>query len=219
VRIDLDPPQVAACLRKVGMAFMFAPLHHTATGRVAGVRRALGVRTVFNFLGPLTNPAGVRRLLVGVSLPNYLEVLAQALARLGCSRALLVHGHDGLDELSVMGPSTVVEVEDGQVKAAADWEPELFGLGRWTLADLAGGDAATNAALTRAVLAGEKGARRDVTLLNAGAALYLADAVTSVSEGVQLAARVIDEGRALQVLEQMVAFTNEVRSRSWEGGL
>ncbi len=114
VRVDLQPAEIAACIEEVGIGFMLASLHHPASGRVAGVRKALGVRTVFNFLGPLTNPAGVRRLLLGVSAPEYLEVLAGALARMGCERALLVHGEEGIDELSVTGASTVLEVNEGQ---------------------------------------------------------------------------------------------------------
>ena len=123
VRVDLSPAEIAACIEEVGIGFMFAPLHHPASKRVAEVRKALGIRTVFNFLGPLTNPAGVRRLLVGVSAPEYVEVLAGALARMGCERALLVHGEEGIDELSVTGVSTVVEVARGECRACPPLPP------------------------------------------------------------------------------------------------
>ncbi len=123
VRVDLSPAEIAACIDQVGIGFMFAPLHHPASKRVTGVRKALGIRTVFNFLGPLTNPAGVRRLLVGVSAPEYMAVLAGAFARMGCERALLVHGEDGIDELSVTGASTIVEVNAGRVAPAIVFPP------------------------------------------------------------------------------------------------
>jgi anthranilate phosphoribosyltransferase len=208
VRIDLLPAEVTACLDRVGMAFMLASLHHPAMGRVAGVRRALAVRTVFNFLGPLTNPAGVRRQLLGVSVPEYLEVLAGALARVGCEHALLVSGFGGMDELSVTGPSTVIEVRRGVVGVRSLLEPEQYGLSRHEQEELAGGDPAENAAITRRILAGEPGGRRDAVLLNAAAALYVAGAVSSILDGVGRAAQSIDSGRAAQVVELLVAVTN-----------
>lgn len=215
VRIDLMPHEVAACLDRVGMAFMLASLHHPAMGRVAGVRRALGVRTVFNFLGPLTNPAGVRRQLIGVSAPEYLDVLAGALARVGCEHALLVSGHEGMDELAVTGPSTVVEVRNGVVAKPYVLEPESCGLVRCEQAALAGGDPSENAFIIRCILAGEGGARRSAVLFNAAAALYLAGVAGSIAEGVTRAAESIDSGRAAQVLDDLVAVTNElVKARS-----
>ena len=210
VRIDLRPAAVAECLDRVGIGFMLASLHHPATGKVSGVRRALGVRTVFNFLGPLTNPAGVRRQLLGVSVPEYLDVLAGALARVGCEHALVVSGHGGMDELSVSGPSTVVEVRKGAVERRYQLEPEDCGVGRHEQAELAGGDPAENAALIRRILAGETGGPREVVLLNAAAALYVAGVVPSVAAGVGRAAESIDSGRAAQVLVDMVSVTNEL---------
>lgn len=209
VRVDLTPAEVAACLDRVGMGFMMAPLHHPAMGRVAGVRRALGVRTVFNFLGPLTNPAGVRRQLVGVGAAEYLEVLAGALARVGCEHALLVHGAEGMDELSVAGPSMVVEVRDGDVGAPYTINPEECGLRVHDLSALLGGDPAENAAITRGILAGAEGAPRDAVLLNAAAALYVAGTAPSILEGVEVAAQSIDSGRAARLLDELVAVTNE----------
>ncbi len=208
VRIDLMPHEVAACLDKVGIAFMLASLHHPAMSKVAVVRRALGIRTVFNFLGPLTNPAGVRRQLLGVSAPEYLAVLAGALARLGCEHALLVSGFGGMDELSVTGPSMVIEVRGGVVGSPSEMQPEQYGLGTHDQEALAGGDPADNAAITRSVLAGESGARRDAVLLNAAAALYVAGAVPSIVDGVTRAAESIDSGRAAHVVDRLVAVTH-----------
>ena len=210
VRIDLSPGAVAECLDRVGIGFMLASVHHPATGKVSSVRRALGVRTVFNFLGPLTNPAGVRRQLLGVSAPEYLDVLAGALARVGCEHALVVSGHGGMDELSVDGPSDVVEVRKGAVERRYQLEPEECGIGRHAQAELAGGDPAENAALTRRVLAGETGGPRDVVLLIAAAALYIAGLVPSVGAGVGRAAESIDSGRAGRVLAEMVLVSNEL---------
>ncbi len=210
VRIDLAPHEVAACLDRVGIGFMLASLHHPAMGKVAGVRRALGVRTVFNFLGPLTNPAGVRRLLFGVCAPEYLDALAGALARVGCERALVVCGDGGMDELSVTGRSTVVEVKGGVVGRSYSFEPEMYGITRCEQVALTGGDPAENAAITRAVLAGEGGGPRDAVLLNAGAGLYVAGLASSIAEGVDMARASIDSGRAARVLDEMVAVTNEL---------
>jgi anthranilate phosphoribosyltransferase len=208
VRVDLLPHELTACLDTVGIAFMLASMHHPAMGKVAAVRRALGVRTVFNFLGPLTNPAGVRRQLLGVSAPEYLGVLAGALARVGCEHALLVSGFGGMDELSVTGPSTVVEVRRGVVGAPSTLEPEQYGLGRYAQDELTGGDPAENAAITRRVLAGVSGAPRDAVLLNAAAALYVAGAVPSIVDGVARAAESIDSGRAALVVDKLVACTH-----------
>jgi anthranilate phosphoribosyltransferase len=210
VRIDLAPAAVATCLERVGMGFMLASLHHPAMGKVAGVRKVLGVRTAFNLLGPLTNPAGVQRQLLGVSTAEHLDVLAGALARVGCRHALLVHGDEGMDELSVCARSTVVEVERGVVQPPYSLEPEEGGVARWAFAALLGGDPAENAAITRKVLGGSRGGPRDVVLLNAGAALYVAGAVTSIREGVERAAASIDTGRASKVLDDLVAVTNQL---------
>jgi anthranilate phosphoribosyltransferase len=208
VRVDLVPEEVTACLDRVGIAFMLASMHHPAMAKVAAVRRALGVRTVFNFLGPLTNPAGVRRQLLGVSAPEYLTVLAGALARVGCEHALLVSGFGGMDELSVTGPSTVIEVRRGVVGEPSILQPEEYGLGRRSQEDLAGGDPHENAVITRGILAGEVGAGRDAVLLNAAAALYVAGAVPSIVDGVARAAESIDSGRAALLVDRMAAVTH-----------
>ncbi len=215
VDLTLEPEEIAECIERVGMGFMLAPRHHPAAGRVAGVRRSLGVRTVFNFLGPLTNPAGAQRFLLGVSVPQYLPVIAEALARLGCERALVVSGDGGMDELAVTGPSTLIEVREGQTGAAFTVEPYDYGLPRHPLSALVGGDAGQNAAITRAVLEGAGGAPRDAVLLNAGAALYVAGVCESIKAGVEKAGEVLDSGRALEVLERLVAFTQSCsRGRS-----
>jgi anthranilate phosphoribosyltransferase len=210
VRIDLTPAEVAACIDRVGIGFMLASLHHPAMGKVGAVRRALGVRTVFNFLGPLTNPAGVRRQLLGVSAPAYLEVLAGVLERVGCEHALVVSGCGGMDELSVAGPTTVVEVRKGVASQRYSIEPEDCGVSRHDQASIAGGDSAENAAITRAILAGADDGPRDVVLLNAAAALYVAGHSVSISEGVKHAGESIDSGRAMRVLDEMIAVTNEL---------
>ncbi|MFH0914996.1 MAG: anthranilate phosphoribosyltransferase [bacterium] len=214
VRVDLGPREVAACLDRVGMGFMLASLYHPASGKVTGVRRALGIRTVFNFLGPLTNPAGAPRQLLGVSPPEYLEVLAGALARLGCERALLVHGEDGMDELSVTGPSTVVEVTSGRVGEPYTFDPEECGVTRHGLADLVGGDPRENAEIIRRILGGWEGGPRDAVLLNAAAALHVAGIAPSIRGGMEHARASIDSGRAARVLDSMVAVTNELAAGS-----
>lgn len=207
VKIDLGPAEVAACIEDVGIGFMLASVYHPAAGKVAPVRRALGVRTVFNFLGPLINPASAGRQLMGVSSAAYLDVLAEALARGGVEHALLVHGDEGMDEVSVVGPTTVVEVRHGKVSPAYVVEPEDFGVDPCSIEDLAGGDAAENAEIARKILAGHHGGPREAVLANAAAALYVAGAAGSLAEGASLARTSIDSGAALGSLERMVAFT------------
>ncbi|MFH1833791.1 MAG: anthranilate phosphoribosyltransferase [bacterium] len=214
VRVDLGPREVAECLDRVGMGFMLASLYHPAAGRVAALRRALGIRTVFNLLGPLANPAGARRQLLGVCAPEHMEMLAGALARLGCERALLVHGDDGMDELSVTGPSAVVEVAGTTVDAPYILDPEEYGIPRYELAALAGGDPEENADITRKVLAGLGGGPRDAVVLNAAAALYVAGRAPSIREGLGRARESVDSGHAAGVLESLIAVTNELGERS-----
>jgi anthranilate phosphoribosyltransferase len=208
VRIELAPEQVAACLDEVGMGFLFAQLFHPAMRHVAAARRELGVRTVFNLLGPLTNPAGAKAQLLGVFAPEWVEPLAHALARLGSRRALVVHGDDGLDELSLTGPSLVAELQDGAVHTYR-FDPDSVGLRRCQPADLMGSDAAHNAGIIRAVLAGRgTPAQMDITLLNAAAALYVGGAADGIAAGLALARRVVEGGAATDKLEALVEFTN-----------
>src|SRR4051794_19727045 len=208
-RIDLKPDAVARCIDRAGFGFLFAPAHHSATRYVIPVRRELAVRTVFNFLGPLTNPAGARRQLIGVSDPSFLERMAGALARLGTDRALLVSSEDGLDEMSTSGTTRVVEVE-GTALRTYTFGPGEAGLPGATFEEVAGSTPDDNAAVTRAILQGEPGPRRDIALLNAGAAVYVAGRADSIAEGVTVAAQAVDSGAALRSLERYVALTHEL---------
>jgi anthranilate phosphoribosyltransferase len=207
-RIDLDPDAVARCIDEAGFGFMFAPAHHRATRQVVGVRQELAVRTIFNFLGPLTNPAGASRQLIGVSDERYLERMAGALARLGVDRALVVAAEDGLDEISASSPTRIVEVNGEQIVAYTVTPGELGVVGGD--GDLApGGTPAENAALARGVLDGQAGGARDLALINAGAAIYAAGAADSIQDGVALAREAVDDGRAKRALERFVAATLE----------
>jgi anthranilate phosphoribosyltransferase len=208
-RIDLDPGAVARCIEEVGFGFMFAPAHHPATRYVVPVRRALAVRTIFNFLGPLTNPAGASHQLIGVSDPAYLTTMAGALALLGTAHALLVSSEDGLDELSISAPTRVVEVLDGTVSEYTV-APEEVALRRHPADDVPGGDPAANAATTREILAGRAGAARDLAVLNAGAAIFAAGAADSLATGVAAAQEAIDSGAAAAKLDAFVARTREL---------
>ncbi|MEA2495202.1 MAG: anthranilate phosphoribosyltransferase [Thermoleophilaceae bacterium] len=209
-RIDLEPGAIAECIADVGFGFMFAPMHHQATRHVIPVRRELAVRTIFNLLGPLTNPAGATRQVIGVSDPAYLETMAGALARLGSESALIVSAEDGLDELSVSAPTRVVELKAGQIDSFT-LTPEEAGLERTPADSLAQGDPADNAEITRAVLTGGKhGIERSLALLNAGAALYVGGVADSIEAGVGTAAEAIDSGAAADLLERYVAKTKEL---------
>jgi anthranilate phosphoribosyltransferase len=206
VNVDLEADQVGRCIDEVGFGFMFAPKHHAAMAHVIPARKALGVRTIFNFLGPLTNPAAANRQLLGVADRHYQETIAEALVSLGSVRALVVSAEDGLDELSLSSRTRVIEVADG---GTAEWfvEPGQFGLAPADLDSVAGGEPAENAAAARAVLAGEPGPRRDLVLLNAAAAIYVGGLVTDLEAGVARAVEAIDSGAAAKVLERLVAAT------------
>ena len=207
VNINLPPARVARCLDEVGIAFLFAPLMHSATKYVQPARRELRLRTVFNLLGPLTNPAHTSAQVVGVYSEDLVEKLAEALALLGLRRALVVHGADGLDEISISGPTRVAEVRDGQVRSY-EVTPEEFGIERAPLEAIAGGDAASNAGIIREILRGAKSARRDVVLLNAAATLVAAGKADKIAEGIPQAAKSLDSGAAAAKLEALVRFTN-----------
>jgi anthranilate phosphoribosyltransferase len=209
-RIDLEPAAIADCIADVGFGFMFAPMHHQATRHVVPVRRDLAVRTIFNLLGPLTNPAGAKRQVIGVSDPGYLETMAGALAQLGSESALIVSAEDGLDELSVSAPTRVVELRDGRLDSFT-LTPEDAGLERVDADSLAQGDPAQNSALTRGVLTGTvDGVERSLVLLNAGAALYVGGAAESIAGGVRRAGEAIDSGAAAELLERYVQKTKEL---------
>ncbi len=206
VNIELDAEDVGRCIDEIGFGFMFAPRHHAATAHVMPARKALGVRTIFNFLGPLTNPAGANRQLLGVADRHYQETIAEALVGLGSVRALVVAADDGLDELSIHSPTRVIEVADGRT---SEWfvEPGQFGLAPAELEAVAGGSPEENAAAVRAVLAGEPGPGRDLCLLNAAAAIYVGGLAADLSEGVAKAAAAVDSGAAGNVLERLIAAT------------
>jgi anthranilate phosphoribosyltransferase len=212
VRIDLPPDAVARCIEEVGFGFMFAPAHHGAMRHVVPVRKALAVRTIFNFLGPLTNPAGATRQVIGVSDPAYLETIAGALARLGAHRALVVSSEDGLDELSTSGATRVVEV-DGDGLRSYELTPEEVGLERSVYEDVAGGPPEVNAATTRRILAGEHGPARDLAALNAGAAIYAAGRADGIAGGVRAAEAALDGGAAAAALDRLVELTGKLAPR------
>ncbi len=208
-RIDLIPGAVAACIEEIGFGFMFAPAHHHATRFVVPVRRQLSVRTIFNFLGPLTNPAGATRQLIGVSDPSYLETMAGALALLGTEHALLVSSEDGLDELSISAPTLVVEVRGREVHRYTA-TPEEVGLERAPAEAIPGGDPLANAETTRRIFAGEPGAARDLALLNGGAAIYAGNGAATLADGVRAAREAVDSGAAADALARFVARTQEL---------
>ncbi len=203
VAIELEPQHSEAMLRETGFGFLFAQRLHGAMKHAAAPRRELGVRTIFNLLGPLTNPAGARHHLLGVYDGRWIEPLAAVLGRLGSVHALVVHGDDGLDEITLTGPTRVAELRDGRVRVST-LDPETFGFERRPLSDLQADDAAHSAQVVRAVLEGKRGPARDVVVLNAGAAIYAADRAATLGEGIEQAKRAIDEGRALAVLDRVV---------------
>jgi anthranilate phosphoribosyltransferase len=207
IRVTASPAVVERSLSEAGIGFFFAPTFHPSMKHAAPIRRELGVRTAFNLLGPLTNPAGATRQLVGVSRPELTELLARALMLLGTSRAWVVHGADGIDELTTAGYTKISECRDGTVNTFY-LHPSDVGLPKSPTSALLGGDARENASTIASVLDGARGAARDVVLLNAGAALLVAGAAASVPEGIASAARAIDSGDAKRVLEKMVAISN-----------
>ena len=204
VPIELDPADVARSIEEIGFGFMFAPRHHAAMKHVVPMRKELAVRTVFNFLGPLTNPAGATRQLLGVSDRRYQETIAEALLALGCERALVVSAEDGLDELSISGPTRVVEVADGATK---EWfvTPADVGLAEVPLEEIAGGSPEDNARVVESVLDGEEGPARDIVVLNAGAAILAGGSATNLGDGMDRAREAIDRGAANGVLDKLRA--------------
>ena len=206
INIQLSPERAAQCLREVGICFLYAPNLHPAMKQVQAVRRELRMRTMFNLLGPLTNPAQASGQVVGVYSLDLVEKLAEALSMLGLHRALVVHGLDGLDEITITGATRVAEAREGSVRSY-EVEPEEFGMRRATLQDISGGDATQNAAIIRSVLSGEKSPRRDVVLLNAAAALVAAGRADRIAEAVPMAAESIDSGAAAGKLKALARFT------------
>jgi len=207
VNIQISPVRAVQCLREIGICFLYAPDLHSSMKQVQKVRRELRMRTMFNLLGPLTNPARASGQVVGVYALEMVEKLAEALSMLGLRRALVVHGLDGLDEITITGPTRVAEARDGSVRTY-QVDPEEFGMKRATLGEIAGGDAVENAVIVREVLSGKKSPRRDVVLLNSAAALVAAGLVNHLADGIPLAVKSIDSGAATQRLQALADFTN-----------
>jgi len=209
VKIDLDPDDIARCIDEAGIGFMFAPAHHPAMKHVGPTRVELGTRTIFNLLGPLSNPAGVKRQMVGVFSKQWVEPLAHVLKNLGSERAIVVHGSDGLDEITTSGPTTVASLESGTVRTF-EIAPEDVGFKRVKSEALRGGDAEANAEALKAVLEGKKSAFRDIAVFNAAAALVVAGLADDLKAGVTLAQRSIDSGEAEGRLDRLVAVSNSM---------
>ena len=210
VAIDLDAARMSEVLRRTGISFLFAPKLHPAMGAVMGVRRELGLRTVFNVLGPLTNPAFAKRQVLGVYSDHLVDLLAHVLLALGSEHAMVVHSRDGLDEISVSAPTRVAEVRGGEIHVY-EVTPESIGVKAHTIQEIAGGDAAQNAGIARAILAGEDGARADVVIANAAAALYVAGISPTIRDGVSLAREAIKSGDATRKLDSLIAASREVQ--------
>ena len=208
VKLDIDPEIVEEAVQEIGIGFLFAPLFHSAMRYAAKARKEVGLRSIFNMLGPLTNPAGANCQLLGVYAPELTEMFAHALQLLGAKRAFVVHGHDGLDEISVCAPTRVSELKDGLIRTY-DITPEQFFGSRADAAELLGGNPEENAAITRKILDGEKGPKRNVILLNTAAALVAASKAEDFQEGIRMAEISIDGGAAAEKMEALVRFTQE----------
>jgi anthranilate phosphoribosyltransferase len=207
VQIDISPAHIADCIDEIGIGFLFAPALHPAMKHAVGPRRELGIRTIFNILGPLCNPAGARRQLLGVYDGSLTVVLGAVLQRLGTGGAIVVHGNDGLDELSTTGANVVTRVTPTAIETTI-FDPTSIGVRRANLSDLAGGTPEDNAGILRSILEGERGPRRDIVLLNAAAALVAGGKATAFRKGLSIAADAIDSGHALEKLERLITFTN-----------
>ena len=208
VNLMIDEVKSKKILERIGMCFLFAQKYHPAMRYVGPVRKELGIRTIFNILGPLTNPAGANMQLLGVYSEDLLEPMSKALANLGVQRGMVVYGKDGLDEISVSAPTAVCEIQDGQL-TTYEITPEEFGLERCQKEDLAGGTAEDNAQITKAILSGEKGPKRNAVLLNSAAAIHIARPFISIKEAIKMAEELIDSGKAMEQLEAFVKLTNE----------
>ena len=207
VNLDVAPTLVAQCIDQIGVGFLFAPALHGAMKHAIGPRREIGIRTIFNILGPLTNPARANRQVLGVYRADLVEKLAAVLFSLGCRKGYVVHGSDGMDEITLTGATTIAAIDSSGVTVSTI-TPEQFGLTPCALADLQGGDATRNADIVRAILSGTPGAQRDIVLLNSAYALLAAGSAETVPDGIAMAAEAIDEGRAAQALADLVRMTN-----------
>jgi anthranilate phosphoribosyltransferase len=209
VNIEATPEVMAACLNEIGIAFLFAPALHPAMKFAIGPRREIGIRSIFNILGPLSNPAGAKHGVLGVYSPALVSTLGEAAAALGAAHLFVVHGHDGLDEITTTGPSLIAEVKQGKVQQY-ELTPESVGLPRAHASDLVGGDPQENAAIVRQILDGEKGPRRDIVLLNAAAVIVAGQKAANLKDGIALAQQAIDFGAARRKLEDLAKRTNSV---------
>jgi anthranilate phosphoribosyltransferase len=207
VNLDVSPEKVGRCVAEIGVGFLFAPALHGAMKHAIGPRREIGIRTIFNILGPLTNPAGADRQVLGVFREDLVEPLARVLLSLGCRRGFVVHGSDGMDEITLTGPSLIAVISGGTV-ALQTIEPEQFGFKRCRLSDLQGGDAAQNAAIVTEILAGERGPKRDIVVLNGAYALLAAGLVDDLDGGIEMLQTVLDNGKAKEILDALVRMTN-----------
>ncbi|HEY5672843.1 MAG TPA: anthranilate phosphoribosyltransferase [Malonomonas sp.] len=207
VNLDVSPERVGRCVTEIGVGFLFAPALHGAMKHAIGPRREIGIRTIFNILGPLTNPAGADRQVLGVFREDLVEPLARVLLSLGCRRGFVVHGSDGMDEITLTGSSLVAVISGGTVELQTI-EPEQFGFKRCRLTDLQGGDATQNAAIVKAILAGEPGPKRDIVVLNGAYALVAAGLANNLDSGIEMLQEVLDNGKAQATLEALVRMTN-----------
>ncbi len=207
VNLEVSPERVGRCVEEVGVGFLFAPALHGAMKHAIGPRREVGIRTIFNILGPLTNPAGADRQVLGVFREDLVEPLAQVLLSLGCRRGFVVHGSDGMDEITLTGPTSVAAIGGGRVEVQTI-EPEQFGFKRCPLEKLQGGDAEQNAQIVREILAGEKGPKRDIVVLNGAYALVAAGLATGIEEGISKLQAVLDNGKAQEKLDALIRMTN-----------
>lgn len=208
VNIMAEPKKVEECIKETGIGFMFAQTFNKSMRFVGQARSEMGIRTVFNILGPLANPSGAKGMVVGVYDPAMTEVLALAMSQLGVERAFVVSGKDNMDEITLSAETIVSELKNGKV-TTFEITPEQFGMKRVPLAELQGGSAQENAKITKAILSGEKGPKRDIVLLNAGAALYIGGKVETINDGIELAKEAIDSGKAMKVLEKLAEYTNQ----------
>ena len=208
VNLDIPPEQVGHCVEKIGVGFLFAPALHGAMKYAIGPRREIGIRTIFNVLGPLTNPAGADRQVLGVFKEELVEPLAKVLLSLGCRRGFVVHGSDGMDEITLTGPTLVAAISGGTIEVQTI-EPQQFGFECCQLEELQGGDAEQNAAIVTAILAGEKGPKRDIVVLNGAYALLAAGLVPGVDAGIELLQKVLDNGKAQATLDALIRMTNQ----------
>lgn len=207
ININIKPEQAQECVRKIGISFLFAPLYHNAMKHVAPVRRELGFRTIFNILGPLTNPAKAKAQIMGVFDEDLVEPLANVLKNVGVDRALVVHGKDGLDELTITNDTRICELKEGKIESYY-LNPEKLGIQKGNMEDIIGGNAEENAEIIRNLFKGEKGPKRDILVLNAGAAIYIGNKAKSLQEGIEIAKNIIDSNKAMEKLEAFIKVSN-----------